>query len=49
MVFTYICMYDHSIKQIGDERVGVVANPARGQLNRQNIFTLSLFASETFV
>ena len=49
MVFTYICMYDHIIKQIGDKRVGMVANPARGQLNRQNIFTLSLFASETFV
>ena len=44
-----LCMYDHSIKQIGDKPVGMVANPARGQLNRQNIFTMSLFASETFV
>ena len=39
MVITYICMYDHGIKQIRDEPVGMVANPARGQLNRQNIFS----------
>ena len=40
MVITYyICMYDHGIKQIGGEPVGKVANPARGELNRENVFS----------
>ena len=31
----YVCMYGHHIKQSMDQP-GKVANPARGQLNREN-------------
>ena len=34
----YVCMYGHHIKQSMDQP-GKVANPARGQLNRENEYS----------
>ena len=33
----------------GKDQPGKVANPARGQLNRENVFSLSAFAPENLV
>ena len=41
----YVRMYGHDTQQSMDQP-GKVANPARGQLNRENEYSLSPFASE---
>ena len=43
----YVCMVIAYSK--GKDQPGEVANPARGQLNRENIFYLSPFAPESLV
>ena len=35
MYCMYVCMYDHHIEQCMDQ-TGMVASPARSQLNREN-------------
>ena len=37
-VCMYVCMYGHHIQQSMDQ-MGKVANPARGQLNRENEYS----------
>ena len=37
-VCMYVCMYSHYIKQSMDQP-GKIANPARGQLNRENEYS----------
>ena len=44
----YVCMYGHHIQQSMDQP-GKVANPARGQLNREKIFPLSPCVPENLV
>ena len=44
----YVCMYGHHIQQSMDQP-DKVANPARGQLNRENECFLSAFAPENLV
>ena len=44
----YVCMYGHHIKQSMDQP-GKVANPARGQLNRENNIPLSPCVPENLV
>ena len=44
----YVCMYGHHIYQSMDQP-GKVANPARGQLNRENDIPLSLCVPENLV
>ena len=44
----YVCMYDHRFQQSMDQP-GKVANPARGQLNRKNIFFLVPIRALKFV
>ena len=41
-------MYGHIYSKSMDQP-GKVANPARGQLNRENVFSLSAFAPENLV
>ena len=43
----YVCMV--IINSKGKDQPGKVANPARGQLNRENIFSLSPFAPDNLV
>ena len=44
----YVCMYGHHIWQSMDQP-GKVANPARGQLNRENEHSLSPCVPENLV
>ena len=44
----YVCMYGHHIQQSMDQP-GKVANPARGQLNRENNIPLSPYVPENLV
>ena len=37
MLCIYVCMYRHTYSK-GKDQPGKVANPARGQLNRKNVF-----------
>ena len=41
-------MYGHTYSKIMDQP-GKVASPARGQLNRENEYSLSAFASENLI
>ena len=34
--FMYVCMYDYTFGKSNMDQSGKVANPARGQLNREN-------------
>ena len=43
-----VVMYSHIYSQSMDQP-GKVANPARGQLNRENEYSLSVFAPENLV
>ena len=43
-----VCMYGHTYSKSMDQP-GKVANPARGQLNRENGFSLSAFVPENLV
>ena len=45
---TQLTVYDHHSKQSMDQP-GKIANPARGQLNRKCVFSLSPFALENLV
>ena len=47
-VCMYVCMYGHHILQSMDQP-GKVANPARGQLNRENNIHLSPCVPENLV
>ena len=47
-VCMYVCMYGHHIQQSMDQP-GKVANPARGQLNRENNIPLSPCVPENLV
>ena len=47
-IHTYICMYGHTYSKSMDQPAKV-ANPARGQLNRENNDPLSTFAPEKLV
>ena len=43
----YVCMYDHTYSKSMDQP-GKVANPARGQLNRENeYFPVRVWSRET--
>ena len=44
----YVCMYGHTCSK-GTDQPGKVANPARGQLNREKYISLSAFAPENLV
>ena len=42
-------MYGHTFYSKGMDQPGKVANPARGQLNKENDISLSAFAPENLV
>ena len=44
----YVCMYDHTYSK-GMNQPSKVANPVRGQLNREINIPLPVFASENLV
>ena len=44
----YVCMYGHTYSK-GMDQPGKVANPARGQLNREMNVSLSAFVPENLV
>ena len=46
--YVSVCMYGHTYSKSMDQP-GKVANPARGQLNREINISLSSFAPENFV
>ena len=48
LLHIYVCMYGHHIQQSMDQP-GKVANPARGQLNRENNIPLSPCVPENLV
>ena len=46
----YVCMYGQHFQQSTDQPRGMVADPALGQLNRENVFSpLSPFVPENLV
>ena len=45
----YVCMYGQAYSKSSMDQPGKVANPARGQLNRENEYSLSAFALENLV
>ena len=47
IIIAHVCMYGHTYSKSMDQP-GKVANPARGQLKRENI-SLSAFAPENLV
>ena len=48
LVCIHVCMYSKHFQQ-SKGQPGMVANPARGELNRENTFSLSSFAPENLV
>ena len=42
-------MYGNTYSKRSMDQSGKVANPARGQLNRENVYSLSTFAPENLV
>ena len=44
----HVCMYGHTYSKSTDQS-GMVANPARGQLNRENLYLSSAIAPENLI